>query len=290
MSQCLANGLIAAAAIMLVAISFQLIYRVVRFFHFAHAAVIACGAFSTFALTRWGIPFVVSVVLSIIICALLGCGMYAFVYHPLRRRGGSSMVLLLASLGLYTVIQNVISLLFGDEPRSLLPGGAQEGISVWGARITWVQLLNAGLSVFLVLVLAFLLKATRAGRVVRAIASDEALARVVGVEVNRYTLCVFAVGSGLAGAAGILMAFDVAATPMMGMSVLLMGVVAVIVGGIDSTFGAAFGALLIGMAQHLGVWRIGAQWQETIVFAILVAFLLVRPEGFLGKRVRKATV
>ena len=90
MSQFFANGLIAASSILLVAVSFQMIYRVVRFFHFAHAAVVTCGAFSAFALTRYGLPLAASVVLSIIMCALLGCGMHAVVYRPLQRRGGSS--------------------------------------------------------------------------------------------------------------------------------------------------------------------------------------------------------
>ena len=100
----------------------------------------------------------------------------------------------------------------------------------------------------------------------------------------------FAIGSALAGIAGILVALDVDMTPTMGMNALMMGVVVVIIGGVGSIPGIALGALLLGFAQHFGVWKISSQWQDTIAFVILILFLLFRPQGFLGKKVKKVSI
>jgi branched-subunit amino acid ABC-type transport system permease component len=134
------------------------------------------------------------------------------------------------------------------------------------------------------------LKYTKKGQAIRAVAIDPELARVSGIESDRVILSTFALGSAMAGVAGILVALNVDMTPTMGMNALLMGVVAVIIGGIESIPGIALGALFLGMAQHLGAWNVGSQWQEAIAFAILLIFLLFRPQGFLGKKVKTATV
>jgi branched-subunit amino acid ABC-type transport system permease component len=113
---------------------------------------------------------------------------------------------------------------------------------------------------------------------------------MTGINSDRVIFWAVALGSVLAGIAGILVALDVDMTPTMGMNALLMGVAAVIIGGVDSLPGVALGALLLGMAQHLGVWKISSQWQDAIAFFILLMFLLFRPQGFLGKRVKKVSV
>ena len=124
----------------------------------------------------------------------------------------------------------------------------------------------------------------------RAVANDPELASVSGIDSGKVILLTFALGSALAGVAGILVAFDVDMIPTMGMNALMMGVVAVIIGGVGSIPGIALGSLLLGMAQHLGVWFISSQWQDAIAFAILLIFLLFRPQGFLGKKIKKANI
>ena len=161
---------------------------------------------------------------------------------------------------------------------------------VLGARVTPVQILTICVSIFLVTAVAAFLKKTRQGRAMRAVACDAQLASVSGINSDRVTLWAFAIGSGLAAAAGILVAADVDMTPTMGMNGLMVGVVAVIIGGRGSILGVALGALLLGMAQHLGVWKISSQWQDAIAFFILLAFLIFRPQGFFGKKVKTATV
>jgi branched-chain amino acid transport system permease protein len=197
------------------------------------------------------------------------------------------MVFLLTSLGIYIVLQNMISMTCGDQTR-MVRTTVVEGVDVFGARVTPVQALIMATSVTLIITVWILSKRTRLGLIMRAVAADPELARTLGINNDKVMLCAFGLASGLAGVAGVLVALDVDMTPSMGLNALLLGAVATIVGGVGSIPGVAFGALLIGMAQHLGVWWIGSQWQDAIAFVILLAFLLVRPEGVLGKRLRKA--
>jgi branched-subunit amino acid ABC-type transport system permease component len=115
------------------------------------------------------------------------------------------------------------------------------------------------------------------------------LANVSGINVNQVTLWAFAIGSALGAMAGVLVAADVDMTPTMGMRALMMGIVAVIIGGADSIIGIALGALLLAFGLHLGAWRLGSEWQDAIAFVILTGFLFLKPHGFFGKQVKNAT-
>jgi len=290
MSQLIANALITAAIIALVAVGFQLIFQTARFFHFAHGVIITCGAYCAYWLTREGTPFTAALILSVLFCAALGSAIWVFTYRPLQARGAGPTILLLASLGSYIVIQNVISLWFGNDTKTIRQGVVHEGLEILGARITPVQALTMLTSAVLIVGLHFFLQKTRIGNAMRAVANDPELAMISGIDSNRVFIGTFAIGSALAGVAGILMALDIDMNPQMGMNALLMGVVAVIIGGVNSIPGVALGALLLGMAQNFGVWKISSQWQDAIAFIILLAFLLFRPQGFMGKKVKKATI
>lgn len=290
-SQIIVNAVVTASSVMLVGSGFLLIYRTTRFFHFAHGLVFASSAYFVFLLTSWfTFPIVTAAFLAVVFAAAIGCLMDILVYRPLRHRRASPLVLLLASLGLYVLLQNGISMVFGDDTKSIRSGVVTEGIAVWGARVTPIQITTICVSAALVALLLVLLRRTRMGRAMRAVANDPELALVSGINSDRVILWAFGVGSALAGVAGILAALDVDMTPTMGMNALLLGVVAVIVGGIDSIPGLVMGALLVVLAQQVGAWYVGSQWQDAIVFVILLAFLLVRPQGFLGREIKKATV
>lgn len=285
------NISISAAVFCLVGVGFSLVYKTGGFFHFAHGAIFTVGAYVTFLFAVWlKLPIPLSILLAILLSILLGCLLEVSVYRALRRQSASPLILLLASLGMYIILQNTISMIFGDAPKAIRVGIVKEGINLLGAKITPIQVLIICTSVTLVLALAIFLKKSKFGTAMRAVANDPELAKVSGIDSNQVFLWVLAIASGLAGIAGILVALDVDMTPTMGMNALMMGVVAVIIGGIGSIRGVALGALLLGMAQHLGVWKISSQWQDAIAFVILLVFLVVRPEGFMGKKVRKAAV
>ena len=291
MIQVILNGIIASSWIVIVAISFSVIYRVVRFFHFAHGIVLISGPYLTYTFSKhFGFPLFISCCFAVALSTLLGCLMELLLYRPLRQQSASPMVLLLASLGIFVVLQNAISLIFGDDPVLIYSGVVEEGISILGARITHVQIITVVVSIFLMALTSLVFAKTRIGVLMRAVADDPELAEVSGIASGKVVLWSFMLGSALASVAGILIALDISVSPNMGMDALLMGVVAMIIGGVGSIPGIALGGLLIGMAQHLGVWKISSLWQDVIVFAILLFFLLLRPQGFLGKRVKKATV
>ncbi|MCI0401424.1 MAG: branched-chain amino acid ABC transporter permease [Gammaproteobacteria bacterium] len=291
MDQFLINGLISGFTYGLIALSVNLIYTPTRFFHFAHGAVYAWGAyFGYLSVVTLEFPLWMALPLAVLMATVLGVGLEVSIYRPLRRRGTTPLVLLLASLGLYVVLQNLISMMFGDATQHLSAIAVAKGVALFGARVTPIQLWTVGVSVVAFALVAAMLQFTSFGKMMRAVASDPDLARVRGVDTDMVILGAFALGSALAGLAANLVALDVDMTPTMGLNAMITGVVAMIVGGVGSVPGTLLGGLLLGLAQHLGAWTLGTQWQEAIVFLILILFLLVRPQGFLGIPLRKAGV
>lgn len=290
--QILVNIIISSAHISLIAIGFGVIYRIARFFHFAHAAVYTVSAYMAYVVENLlGGNVLLGIVVGIAAGAALGGLMELSIFAPLRRTGASPVVLLVASLGILIILQNAISLVFGDQVRSVgWPAEANSSRGVIGARITTFQFTLLGAALAATLLLALLLKITRQGMTLRAVANDQALAQSIGIDVNRATLLAFVIGSTLAGMAGVLWAHNTALSPMMGFGALLMGVVAAVVGGVGSLPGALIGAILVSSAQQLAMWQFPSEWQDAIVFLILILFLLMRPQGFFGKPLRMAAV
>ena len=291
MIQVIFNIFFVSSIYSVIALSFMKLYQLTRFFHFAHAVVYTSGAYFTFLfVVLLDCPSLVAIPLAVVCACLLGCLMELVIYKPLRKKKSTSLVLLLASLGIYIVLQNVISMVFGDDTKSIRTWPVVEGINVLGARITPVQIVIVVSSLLLVVMVAGYLMLGKTGKAMRAVANDAELANISGINSNKIILISFAIGSALAGAAGILVSLDVDMTPTMGMNALMMGVVAMIVGGVGSIRGIILGSLLLALAQNFGVWYISSQWQDAIAFAILLIFLLFKPEGFFGKKLRKVHV
>ncbi len=290
-SQIILNILISSSEFLLLAVSFSVIYHVTKFFHFAHAVIFTFGAYFAFLFIQIiGWSFYAAIPAAIILALLLGGLMEFTIYKPLRNKKASSIILLLASLGIYIVLQNLISLFFGDDTKSIRTWEVREGINVFGAYITPVQIIIIVTSIILVLIVTVYLNRVKTGKAMKAVANDSELAKISGIKSDRIILIAFAIGSALAGIAGILVALDVDMTPTMGMNMLLMGVVAMIIGGVGSIRGIVLGSLLLATAQNLAVWFISSQWMDASAFLLLLIFLLLKPEGFMGKKIRKAEV
>ncbi len=200
------------------------------------------------------------------------------------------MILMISSLGLYIVLQNVISLLWGNDTKSLKLGEIKAGYEVFGAYITDIQIIMIIVCFVLFVVFVMIMKYSRVGRNIRTVASNPQLSNIMGIPSNRVTLWAFGVGSALAAVAGILIAFDTDMTPTMGFDWLLYGVVAMIIGGMDSNWGLAGGALLLATLQHLVAYYIGSQWMDAITYIILILFLIWKPLGFSGKQLKKIEI
>ena len=286
--QVLVNILISASTILLIALGFSLVYRTVRFFHFAHAVVFTSGAYFAFACHEWAsLPLWLAIPVGILLGACVGCLIELVVYRPLRKRDASSLVFLLAALGVYIVLQNVISMSFGDDTKILRIGSVSEGMDLFGARITAVQVSTIIVAAVLTTTVVVWLRNTRIGLALRAVASDKSLASTAGVPGDLVILTAFAVGSALAATAGVLVALSSDMTPTMGMNPLMLAVVAVIVGGERKTYGLICASLFLAGIQQTVVWQFGAQWQDPMAFVVLLGFLLLCPQGLFSESAKR---
>jgi branched-chain amino acid transport system permease protein len=291
MPQLIINVLIATGITTLVALGFALIYQTTHFFDFAYGIILTTGAYFTlFCKEFLHLPLWLAGILAVLFSGFLGYGIERLIYAPIRHRGATPLTLLIASLGVYTVLQNSISLIFGDATRTLRVGDIVQGIEILDARISPIQLATLGISLSLVATIAILLKHTKIGRAIRAVANDPVLAEVSGIESDQVIAATSALGAALAGASGVLIALDIDMNPVMGMNAMVTGVVAAIIGGIGSIPGVLLGALLLSFLQNFGATLIGFQWQDTIAFIVLLAFFLFRPQGFLGRKLKQSSV
>jgi branched-chain amino acid transport system permease protein len=285
------NSIVTASSISLVGIGFAIVYRVGNFLHFAHGIIFTAAAYLLFLfISLHNLPLILSLILTLLITVALGVFIHLVIYRPLQNMKAPSPIMLLASLGIYIVIQNLISIIFGDALKVVFISPATKGFLVLGARMTAIQFITILVSLILLTSLTLFLKISRYGKAIRAVGNDPELAKVSGIPHNKINSLCIAISSLLAGVAGILVAFDVGMVPSMGMEALMMAVVAVIVGGVGSIPGILLAALLIGFARNLGGWVIGTEWHDFSVFVILLLFLLKRPQGIFGKKIRKASV
>jgi branched-chain amino acid transport system permease protein len=291
-SQLCAHILLSASQIALVATGFAVLFLVFpRFFHFAHGSIYTLAACVTYGAVEFAkLPMWTAILLGVIMAGIVGVAIELLVYRSLRMNLSGGAGLLIAALGLLVVIQNVTSLFFGDETRRLSAKGAAGGLTILEARLTEVQVITIAVGVVLPIGVWSLLRFSRAGKIMRAVGSSPDLAITFGVPVESAFVTAFFVASSLAAIAGILVGFDTGVSPTMGFRIMLFAVAAVIAGGADSVPGAMLGSLLISCFYHLTAWVLPTQWQDANVFFALVGFLLLRPQGLLGRLTMKTRV
>lgn len=291
LQQLLVNGIIAGGIYALVALGFSVIYRTVKFFHFAHGVVYTAGAYVAYTLAiQLKVHFIIAFFLAMLVAAILGVLIDRTVYRPLRSKRASNLIFLLASFGVFIFLQNLIQLTYGAQILSLRTGPVTEGYHIFSAVITPTQIMILVVSIALMLALWAFIKKTKLGKAMRAVANDPIAANVVGINPEKIILLSFVVGSALAGAAGVLIALETNIEPTMGFSMILKGIIASIIGGIGSIPGAMFGGFFLGVAENLGIAWIPSGWKDAIAFAILIIFLLLRPRGILGIKSQKEVV
>lgn len=279
------NSIIAGAIYTLVALGFNLIFGTVKFFDLGYGALTAVGGYAVFFFAKkLGLDTGLSILIAIIIAGLVGYLFYKVVYAPLRKRKASNLVLLVASLGVFTAIQAIIAILFTSQFQTLSHNvGTQRIFNVFGGVITQIQVIILVVGIALMAALILLLNKTRFGKAVRAIGDDEEVAKIVGINTNKIIGYVFLIGSAIAGVAGILVGYDTGIEPTMGLNLLLKGVIAAIVGGVGNIYGGVLGAFLLGFVENFGIWKISGEWKDAIAFTLLIVFLIFRPKGIIRK-------
>jgi branched-chain amino acid transport system permease protein len=278
--QILVDGLVVGATVALVAVGFGLCYRLTGFFNFSHAISVVVGPYCILVITQKAqLPDQIAWFIGVALSCALGGWVYLLVFRPMRRRSATVLSLMLASLGVYVLLQNLISILFGDETQSLSRGPVEEGWHILGGVVTHIQACAVVVAAVSLGAICWFLERTPAGVRVRAVASDPDLAVIEGIRRDVVELCAFAGAAGLASMSGILIAMDVGFEPTMGLGLLMKAVVAVIVGGVRRPIGIVAGAMLVALSGSVGAWFLGAEWKEAIAFLLFLGFLLARPKG-----------
>ena len=282
--QLLVNGLTAGALYALMAVGFAMIYNGTRILHLAHGAVFTFASYVFYLLAVPAkLPVAIAAIGSILLTAALGMAMELAVYKPLRQRNASVSAILVASIGLLTLFEAIFALVFTTDTKNMHEGSLAT-YSIGELTVTTLHLMIAAVAIVLFPILQLFLVRSKYGRAIRALADNPRLALVLGIDTDRLYLIIFALGSALAAVAAALLSYDLGVRPQMGFSIMFVALVAVIVGGIGYLPGAAAGGMILGLLQQLSLFHLSARWQEVVVFAVLIAFLIFRPQGLYGGR------
>lgn len=281
--QLLVSGIVLGSRYALVAVSFGIIYSTTQVFHLAHAATYAIAAYAAiWAATSVGLPLLLALPVGVLIALLLGAAMELGMYRPMRRRSATKLAMFLASLGLSIVASSLLQIVFGPQNLSLerVPNST---FFLGNVTLTSLNIAEVVLGWTAIGVLLLFLKRTQNGRAVNAVRINPEVAMAVGISVDRIYLLVMLIGSAMIALSALLFLMGNVAFPTMGLAPVLIGFIAVFLGGTDSILGAAVGGMVLGLATSLsGIWLAG-DFAEVVVFGILFVVLVFRPQGLLGK-------
>jgi len=284
--QLLANGLVNAGIYALLAIGFGIVNRTTRIFHITYGGFYTLSAYFLYTFLRiLKLPLFVCIPLVLIILSILGILMEKGVYRPLYKRSAGSGVFLIASLGIYIIIENLIALIFGNEVK-ILSKGIEPSYSLAGVVLTRIQIIQFIVSLVLIITFYILVKRVKIIKALWAMGDEPELLRALGLPLFKLRELVFIISSVFVGVASMLTALDVGMDPHVGLSTLLTAAVAVIVGGIDSYLGWIAGSFILAELQSLVIWRTSARWAPLVTFVLLIFILLTRPQGVLGTKKR----
>ena len=287
--QILLNGIITGSIYALVALGFTIIYKTVKFFHFAHGVIYTIGAYLAYTFSvMMGINPVFAFILAVLLTGGIGTIADHLVYYPLRKKKAPSLVFLIASFGLFIFLQNLIQLLYGAQLLTLRNTNVIEGHHILGAIITDTQIIIITVTIILLVLLWLFIQKTQLGKAIRAVADDPIGASSIGIYPEKIILMAFFIGSSLAGVAGILTSLETNISPTMGLNAIFKGMVASIIGGIGSIEGAVFGGFFLGMIENISTFFIPAGYTDIISFLLLILFLLARPQGIFGVKNERA--
>lgn len=272
-------------------LSITIIYQSSKFFHIAHAIIITSGAYFTYLYyNQLRIKFWIAIILAVVCSVLLSIFIELLIYKPLRKKNVSPWKMLISSLGIYIIFQNIISLIWGDETKTIRDWKIISGNRILGAYITKIQVISIILYITVFSLTYIYMKYSTIGKKIKAVSSNEELSEYFGINTNSIVLISFVIGSFLASICGILIALDTDISVTMGFRYLILSVVIMIISGIFNIKGLIYGALLLSVCIHISGYLIGTQWMDAITYLILILFLIWKPLGFSGRSIRKREV
>ena len=285
----LVTGISLGSVYAIIALGYTMVYGIAKMLNFAHGDVIMIGGYVVFvSVSNLGINPYVAILISMAVCTVLGVVVEKVAYKPLRN--ASPLAVLITAIGVSYLLQNVALLIFGSDTKAFTSVVTMKNITLFDG-----QLIIAGVAVVTVLAcivimigLSLFIKKTKAGRAMVAVSEDKGAAQLMGINVNGTISLTFAIGSGLAAIAGVLLCSAYPSlTPYTGAMPGIKAFVAAVFGGIGSIPGAMIGGILLGIIENLSKAYISSQMADAIVFAVLIIVLLVRPTGILGKNIQE---
>ena len=282
----LISGLGLGSVYAIIALGYSMVYGIAKMLNFAHGDVIMAGAFTAFfAMTAAKLPLPVAIVLAIAVCTLLGVTIERLAYKPLRQ--ASSLSVLITAIGVSYFLQNASQLLFGSDTK-IFPSVLGGSFSLFGGQlsVSYLSIVTILACIVIMGCLTLFINKTRTGKAMRACSEDKGAATLMGINVNRIISVTFAIGSGLAAIAAVLLCATYPSVyPTLGSMPGIRAFTAAVFGGIGSIPGAFLGGLMLGVIETLAKAYISTQLSDAIVFAVLIIVLLIKPTGLLGKKV-----
>ena len=284
--QFLITGLSLGSVYAIIALGYTMVYGIAKMLNFAHGDIIMIGAYiAYFAMGKYNLPAFVAVMVSVLVCTLLGVVVERLAYKPLRKV--SSLSVLITAIGVSYFLQNGAQLLWSSSPKMFTAIIPASTIKLFDGRltITWLSVFTIVVTLLIMIGLTVFVTRSRIGKAMRACAEDKDTARLMGINVDTTISVTFAIGSGLAAVAAALYASAYQSiSPTLGSMPGIKAFTAAVFGGIGSMPGAFLGGLLLGVIETLVKGYLTTQLSDAFVFGILIIILLVKPNGLLGRK------
>lgn len=284
----LKDGISLGSIYAIIALGYTMVYGIAKMLNFAHGDVIMVGAFVILtAITKAGLSPALSILLAVVLCTVLGITIEMVAYRPLRK-ASSNLAVLITAIGVSYLLQNLALLIFGADAKSFVTVINVPTLVLFDGQLTikGITIVTIAACIVIMCGLTFFVNKTKPGRAMQAVSEDRDAAQLMGVNVNSTISLTFAIGSGLAAIAGLLLCSAYPTlTPYTGAMPGIKAFVAAVFGGIGSIPGAFIGGILLGIIEIFAKAYISTQLSDAIVFAVLIVVLLVKPDGLLGKHV-----
>lgn len=285
--QQLINGLSLGSIYALIALGYTMVYGIIKLINFAHGDIYMVGAFVGYtAINSFNLSFLPALIVSMIFCAILGVLIERIAYKPLRN--ATRVAALITAIGMSYLLQNGMIYLVGSETRAFPQVIKNKVYEFAGLQVSQTQIMIFATTIILMLALQLIVQKTKMGKAMRAVSTDADAARLMGINVDNVISFTFALGSSLAGAAGVLVGlYYNSIEPMMGYAPGLKAFIAAVLGGIGIIPGAMFGGFTIGIIETLVSGYGGSMIKDAVVYLILIIILIFKPSGLLGKNVKE---
>ena len=282
--QTLISGLSLGSIYALIALGYTMVYGIAKMLNFAHGDIIMVGAYAVIvAVMQLSLPPVIAILISIIVCAVLGVVIERLAYKPLRQ--AQPLTVLITAIGVSYLLQNVALLIFGSEQKAFPTILKLPAIKLGQVTIDGITLVTLGVTAIIMIALTLFINKTKLGKAMRAVSEDKEAAGLMGISTNRTITITFAIGSALAAVASIFYgATYVYIKPTTGAMPGIKAFTAAVFGGIGSIPGSMLGGVLLGLIEQFSKTYISTLWADAIVFGVLVLVLVVKPTGLLGKQ------